>query len=63
MDWWTTMGNYVSFFGDTPALAVDMALNGPNANHVGYDLAYGLQAAQTPIDVYPAGGAFSEPEA
>jgi hypothetical protein len=47
------VGNYVSFFGDTPALAVDMALHGPNANHVGYDLAYGLQMAPTAIDVYP----------
>lgn len=53
MDWWTSIGNMVSFFGDTPALAVDMALNGPNADHIGYDLAYGLQATPTPIDVYP----------
>jgi len=53
MDWWDQVGNYVSFFGDTPALAVDMALHGPNANHVGYDLAYGLQMAPTAIDVYP----------
>jgi hypothetical protein len=37
-----------------------MALHGPNANHVGYDLAFGLQAAATPIDVYPADGAFAE---
>lgn len=61
MDWWETLGNYVGFFGDTPALAVDMALHGPNANHVGYDLAFGLQAASTPIDVYPPEGAFTEP--
>lgn len=54
MDWWTTLGNYVSLFPETPALAVDMALHGPNADHVGYDLAYGLQASPTPIDVYPA---------
>jgi hypothetical protein len=61
MDWWNQIGNYVDFFGETPALAVDMALNGPNANHVGYDLAFGLQAAQTPIDVYPSDAAPIEP--
>jgi hypothetical protein len=53
MGWWTQVGNYVSFFGDTPALAVDMALHGPEANFLGYDLAYGLQGTPTPIDVYP----------
>jgi hypothetical protein len=55
VDWWDQIGNYTTFFGDTPALAVDMALNGPNADHVGYDLGYGLQSSQTPIDVYPSG--------
>jgi hypothetical protein len=61
MNWWTTLGNYLSFFDETPALAFDMAMNGPNADHVGYDLAFGLQAAKTPIDVYPAEMSF-EPE-
>jgi hypothetical protein len=61
MGWWDQIGNYTSFFGDTPALAVDMALHGPNANHVGYDLAFGLQAASTPIDVYPTEMSFAEP--
>jgi hypothetical protein len=61
MDWWETVGNYVSFFGDTPALGVDMALHGPNADHVGYDLAFGLQATPTSIDVYPSEGSFPEP--
>lgn len=63
MDWWETMGNYLGFFDETPALGVDMALHGPNANHVGYDLAFGLQAASSPIDVYPAETAFGGPEA
>lgn len=63
MNWWQQIGNYVSFFGDTPALAVDMALDGPNADHVGYDLAFGLQAASTPIDVYPSESMFTEPGA
>jgi hypothetical protein len=60
MDWWETLGNYASFFGDTPALAFDMAMNGPNANYVGYGLAYGLQATATPIDVYPSEDFFAE---
>lgn len=54
MNWWTTLGNYVTFFDDTPALGFDMAMGGPNADNVGYGLAFGLQAARTPIDVYPA---------
>lgn len=54
MNWWTQIGNYMGFFDETPALAVDMALNGPNANHVGYDLAFGLQASKTSLDVYPS---------
>lgn len=53
MDWFTQLGNMAAFFPDTPALAFDMALNGAEPNLVGYDMAYGLQAAQTPIDVYP----------
>lgn len=63
MNWWNTLGNYLSFFDETPALAFDMAMGGPNAAHVGYDLAFGLQAARTPIDVYPSEMTFAEPEA
>lgn len=62
MDWWDSVGNMAAFFGDTPALAVDMALHGPNPDHVGYDLAFGMQAASTPIDVYPTEASFAEPE-
>lgn len=54
MEWADTIGNFLGFFPDTPVLAIDMALNGPNADHVGYDLGYGLQSSQTPIDVYPS---------
>lgn len=63
MNWWTTLGNYISFFEETPALAVDFALHGPNANHIGYGLAYGVQGTATPIDVYPTEMSFAEPEA
>lgn len=62
MNWWTQLGNYASFFGETPALAVDMALHGPDAGYVGYGLAYGLQSTATPIDVYPSEMSFG-PEA
>lgn len=62
MNWWTTLGNYVTFFEDAPALAVDFALNGPNANHVGYGLAYGIQSTPTAIEVYPSEMSFPEPE-
>lgn len=54
MNWWSQFGNYLSFLDDTPALAFDLAMDGPNANYVGYDLAFGLQAAKTPLDVYPS---------
>lgn len=60
MDWWESIGNMASFFGDTPALAVDMALGGANPDYVGYDLAFGLQATSTPIDVYPSEMSFTE---
>jgi hypothetical protein len=53
MDFWNNIGAMYQFFPDTPALAVDMALKGPQTD-VGYALAYGLQNTQTPLDVYPA---------
>lgn len=63
MEWWEQIGNMTSFFAETPALAVDMALYGPPPSAAGYDLAFGLQASATPIDVYPSEGAFAEPGA
>lgn len=54
MDWFTQLGNMASLFPDAPALAWDMALNGPNPDLAGYGIAYGLQATSTPIDVYPS---------
>lgn len=52
MDWFNQIGNMSAFFPDTPALAVDFALNG-DPDVVGYGLAYGLQQAPEAIDVYP----------
>lgn len=59
MEWWDVLGNYMTLMGDTPALAADMALTGPNANHVGYGLAFGMQASPTEVDVYPSDSMFS----
>lgn len=63
MDWWDAVGNMYAFMPDAPALAYDMALNGPDPDRVGYDLAYGLQAASTPIEVYPPEEMSFAPEA
>jgi hypothetical protein len=61
VNWWTQVGNYMTFFDETPALAVDMALHGPNPNFIGYGLAFGLQSTPETIDVYPQEGSFTEP--
>lgn len=53
MDWWNNLGAMYEFFNDTPALAHDMAIKGPQTDFA-YDLAYGLQSTTTPLDVYPA---------
>ena len=53
MDWFNQLGNMAAFFPDSPALAWDFALNGPDPDLVGYGLAYGLQATPEAIDVYP----------
>lgn len=52
-DWWDAVGNMASFFPDHPALAVDMAVNGANPNHVGYGLAYGIQVVPETFPLYP----------
>lgn len=53
MDWWDNVGGMYQFFSDTPALAVDMALKGPQTDF-GYTLAYGLQNTPVSLDVYPS---------
>ena len=53
MDWFTALGNMAGLFPDTPALAYDFARNGAEPDLVGYELANGLQATTTPINVYP----------
>ncbi|MFD5107119.1 hypothetical protein [Streptomyces cinereoruber] len=55
MDWFDQLGHMASFFPDSPALAVDMALHGADPDLVGYGLAYGLQVTPTQLDVYPTG--------
>jgi hypothetical protein len=53
MEWADRLGAMYQFFNETPALAHDMAINGPQ-NDFAYTLAYGLQNASADIDVYPA---------
>jgi hypothetical protein len=53
MDFWNRIGAMYQFFNDTPALAHDMAVRGPQTD-LAYSLAYGLQSTAAPIDVYPA---------
>lgn len=53
MDWWDRVGAMYQFLNDTPALAKDMALKGPQSDFA-YTLAYALQNTGAPIDVYPA---------
>lgn len=52
MEWWTAIGNMYALTS-TPGLAYDMAVNGPDADRVGYGLAYGLQSSSAQIDLYP----------
>ncbi|MGW2513650.1 hypothetical protein ACWC0A_30500 [Streptomyces scopuliridis] len=56
MEWFTALGNMSALFPDTPGLAFDFAMNGADPDMVGYDLAYGLQNTNTPIEVYPPEG-------
>lgn len=53
MEWFERLGAMYQFLNDTPALAKDMALHGPQTD-LGYSLAYSLQGTSAPIDVYPA---------
>lgn len=54
MEWADRLGAMYSFFPDTPAVAVDMALRTPAQDDFPYTLAYGLQNTSTPLDAYPA---------
>lgn len=54
MEWWNRVGAMYQFLTATPALAHDMAVNGPPTDFA-YTLANNLAAGPTPLDVYPAG--------
>lgn len=53
MEWFDRLGAMYQFLNDTPALAHDMTVRGPQ-NDFGYTLAYAMQNTSAPIDVYPA---------
>lgn len=56
MDWWLKLNNMYQFMPDTPALAVSMALDGPQHDQFAYSLAYNMQNSPEGLDVYPAEG-------
>lgn len=60
MGWWNQLSAYAMFLGDTPALAADMALRGPEGDH-GFYLANSMQRTAAPLDVYPALGVDTAP--
>lgn len=53
MEWFEKLGALYQFLNDTPALAHDMTVRGPDGD-LPYYLAYGMQNTSVPIDVYPA---------
>lgn len=57
METFEQMGAFFAAFPDAPALAVDMALYGPDADVAGYQLAGSMIGTGQSIDVYPQLGA------
>lgn len=53
MEWFERFGAMYQFLNDTPALAHDMAVHGPQGD-LPYYLAYAMQDTPMPIDVYPS---------
>jgi len=53
MEWWQDIGVMSQFMPDTPALAFDMATNGPQHAPFKYSLAYNMQDTTAAIEVYP----------
>jgi hypothetical protein len=60
MDWFNRLGSYYMFLSSAPALAMDLALNGPNADRLGYALANSVNATSAEFDPYPSEGAAGE---
>lgn len=56
MEWWQDMGAMLQLMPETPALAVDMTLNGPQYHPFGLSLAYNMQNSPTGLEVYPPEG-------
>jgi len=53
MEWFERLGAMYQLFNNAPALAYDMAINGPQTDQA-YDLAFAAQNTAAPIDVYPS---------
>lgn len=56
MEWWDRLGAMYQFLNQTPALAHDMAVNGPPTDFA-YTLANNMATGPTPLDVYPVDAA------
>lgn len=52
MDWFEALGAYYMAMPDTPALAVDMAVNGPDSG-LGMGLTYSMLSTESEIEPYP----------
>lgn len=55
MEWWNSVGTYAMQLSQAPALAIDMAMAGPQHSDLGYALADKIQRTPTPLNVYPTG--------
>jgi len=59
MEWFQDLGVNLQFMPDTPALAFDMTVNGPQHAPFKYSLAYNMQNSPTPLNMYPQDGVAS----
>lgn len=56
MEWWQEFGATLQFMPDSPALAFDMTVNGPQYHPFALSLAYNMQNSPTALNVYPPEG-------
>lgn len=53
VEWWDDFGVMLQFMPDTPALAFDMSVNGPQHAPFKYSLAYNMQNSPAGLEIYP----------
>jgi hypothetical protein len=52
VEWWERLGGFAMGISDSPALAVDMSLHGPQSDF-GYTLTALMNRTTAPLDTYP----------